>query len=70
MEVSSRYVLANSLCKCDCKAMIKANELRIGNLVLVDTFIFEVHSLNKIGINLSVDDEQIIEFASYDEDTF
>ena len=45
------------------------NELRIGNTVSVDGLFITVESINSEGINIFVDDDVLIEYASFgDED--
>jgi len=44
-----------------------ANELRIGNYVLLDGFITQIKSINEVGINIFVDDDVLLEVATFDE---
>lgn len=44
-----------------------ANEVRIGNYVLLDGCIEQIESINKVGINIFVDDDKLIEHATFDE---
>lgn len=46
---------------------MEANELRIGNLIMVDGFIEIIKSINEIGINIFLDDGIIIEYAEFYE---
>lgn len=44
-----------------------ANDLRIGNYVLLDGLITQIESINEFGINVFVDDDKLIEVATFDE---
>jgi hypothetical protein len=46
---------------------MKPQDLRVGNLILVDNDIVEVDSITKEGVNVFIDDESIITFADFGE---
>ena len=46
------------------------NELRIGNTVSVDGLFITVESINSEGINIFVDDDVLIEYASFGDDDY
>ncbi len=50
--------------------MALINELRIGNTVSVDGLFITVESINSEGINIFVDDDVLIEYASFGDDDY
>ncbi len=46
------------------------NQLRIGNIVSVDRLFITVESINSEGINIFVDDDVLIEYASFGDDDY
>ena len=50
--------------------MALKNELRIGNTVSVDGLFITVESINSEGINIFVDDDVLIEYASFGDDDY